>query len=435
MKTKTKLLCLLVTSLTLGACSSENRYIDTNQLKELIDQRKNNSNQEASSVTDDTNQETSSTVSTETNSATGETSQETGSTVSTDTSSTDSSSTKSLSKNKLEIDPKQVFSEKGEAYQLPKDLAKYVNTYKGEIDDTAFQISIKEDGTYLQLDIRYGQIESASQSNYSYFDENNTYQTTLLNATVAGKPAGKIERIRLSRGIVVESFGSLYLIPLAYFETQDAYLDNNGQVNYTKTILASQLRKMITAHASTSTTNDSNTTTDKVSYPPKNNQELNNFYDNSSFDYQKKWQLSGSSLEQYSSIKDGNLSARSTWGMQAAPMTPTTDGISDIVAKGLKETFSPETISDTLAGQNAFYQFLPILPFSNIDPITARFLDLEKEAIYDKEGKKIQADLAITYRYERSSYATSYALYNGIVYPLEESDGKYILQFPTTLGA
>lgn len=144
--------------------------------------------------------------------------------VDTEESSDTASEASSDSEEDKKIDPKKLTDEKGNAYEVPKDIEQLTGTYaayvKNEFSNQQkrVEVQINEDGSYTLLSVREN-TEAFSNPNL-YFDKNNQFQ----------KADKQYHIDTIESGVIVNAYGSNVLVPIQTTFSPMNYINESGKL-------------------------------------------------------------------------------------------------------------------------------------------------------------------------------------------------------------
>ncbi|HFR3341977.1 TPA: hypothetical protein ACHWCH_001390 [Streptococcus suis] len=303
----------------------------------------------------------------------------------------------------LDIDTKNLKIYKNletESYTGVDNIEDYVGTYKGYVEAfnglEEIQTAIFEDGTFQQIRTT---LAKDSQLEPVYVDESGVVQLVNTSTTVDGSNYDYLQSTSFRRGVLVELFDDVYLVPTGD-EVLTAIWDQTGQLNYTDALLSASLgwyNKPISSEE------------DWVGYYDSVNSQLN-WVDTVGVD----------SIDSFDYFQEGKLFGKNDFTNSASPMQKSED-IVDIVKNSLNVTLNREAVSSHISNLNDLYQYTSIgnTKIESIAPGTP---------IYDgKTGEKYE----VIYGFKYEDYPIKFIAYTGDVFRIysgTEENGKYIGQ-------
>lgn len=303
----------------------------------------------------------------------------------------------------LDIDTKNLKiyrNSKIESYTVVDNIEDYVGTYKGYVESIAgleeIQTAIFEDGTYQQTETT---LVKNSELDPVYVDESGIVQLVNTSTTVDGSNYDYSQSARFKRGVLVEQFDNVYLVPLA-MENLSAIWDQKGQLNYTDALLSASLGWY---NRSTSSEED------WVGYYDSVKNKLNGL-DTVAVD----------SIDSFDYFQEGKYFGKSDSYTSTSPIQKSED-IVDIVKNSLNVTLNRETVSSHISNLNDLYQYANNgkTKIESIAPGTP---------IYDREtGEKYE--VIYGFKYEGYPNEIKFIAYTGDVFRIysgTEENGKYI---------
>ena len=338
----------------------------------------------------------------------------------------------------FEIDTSRLTDENsGESYKVPSSLSAYVGTYKGESPEiidhgdinrdkkaTKVELKINKDGTFYKL-VTTATFETAKMSEIEknnleptvggYFDTSHSFQTKPLSPTVSGINYYIFENIHLSRGVVVEKFGKLYLVEFSDWtkssDSKSPYLKENGEIDYLKSVFLPSMRSTMNYYS-------------KVI--PSNTEERNAYF-RGIINYEEEFHLSDN-LEQLDSISEGIVTASKT-------KLEKSDQVSDILKRSLSEQLTDEFFEKYISSENDLFQVAhgsymggdAYLSTNNGENLTYLPLSSDlKEKIYDAAGNLMKVDYGYFYEQDDGTKVLTVSVGQKIYTDVREQDGVFV---------
>ncbi|MGT2800515.1 hypothetical protein [Streptococcus marmotae] len=298
----------------------------------------------------------------------------------------------------LTLDPKTV-----EGFELSDLVKEAAGTYAGIVEREGshetkeYQVKINKDGTYLMLS---RQLTPSDTYTITYLDSTNTPQHKTLEPTVNGKQY-YIETNRnfsLQRGVVIERFGRLNLVPLKYDVPIMPFLDQNGKLDFTKGIISAAYKD------------------NKIDSIIDTDKELEAFL-RSHFDYSKKLP---ETLSSQFIFEAGKL-------MNDETEIPKSEAVETFLTQDLTESLAKEKMLQPITSANDLFQFI-FYSYVNISDLAPFKVLTDFSNVYTEDGQQVNPQYAIIADDYLYKGRTICAYYNGDIYFGPEDHGKFILR-------
>lgn len=232
-----------------------------------------------------------------------------------------------------------------------------------------------------------------------YVDESGVIQLVNTSTTVDGSNYDYLQSTVFRRGVLVELFDDVYLVPTVS-EDLTAIWDQTGQLNYTDALLSASLGW--------------------YNKPISSEEDWVGYYDSVNNQLHRGDLVGVDSIDSFDYFQEGKLFGKDDFSNSASPMQKSED-IVDIVKNSLNVTLNREAVSSHISNLNDLYQYTSIgnTKIESIAPGTP---------IYDsKTGEKYE----VIYGFKYGDYRTEFIAYTGDVFRIyqgTEENGKYIGQ-------
>lgn len=305
---------------------------------------------------------------------------------------------------------KLVRNSQEENYTVVDNIEDYVGTYKGYVKAdggvSEVQTAVFEDGTFQSI---ITPLQPWSEGDRFYLDGSGVVKEFKKGTTVDGATYNSVIDIKYNRGVLVEQFGNVYLVPTISSKDLNVVVDETGQINYTDSLLSTAL----------------------LSYnkPIGTDEEWSDFYQNLKNDFEDENTLYLDNLDLKSYFADGEYYEAISYS-EREQVKDLEGEVSDIVKNSLTESLNKTDVSEYVSSPNALFHLTHYVQdgrnvgvvkgqeqFEIIPPGTA---------IYDKStGEQYE----VIYGFEYGSSGGPFYAYVGdvfrIIYGTEEN-GKYI---------
>ncbi|HEM3531897.1 hypothetical protein [Streptococcus suis] len=312
-------------------------------------------------------------------------------------------SSKALTPN-LDIDTKNLKISRNseeESYSVVDNIQNYVGTYKGYVEVynglVEIQTAIFEDGTFQQIRIP---LPKTSNLTIEYVNESGVVKEVDPTTTVNGSNYKYVDGVTFLRGVLIEQFDNVYLVPSEKPVYLRSIWDQTGNLNYTNGLLSESLvwfRKPISSE-----------------------EDWADFYESVKLSLNWSDIITISNFEPFSYFKDGEYYEKEQNDISASPLQKS-DEVADIVKYSLNEILNREAVSSHISSLNDLFQ-------------TTTLLDVEIESIpqgttiYDSEtGEKYE--VIYGFKYDGQYNEKEFIAYTGDVFRIyigTEENGKYI---------
>ncbi|HFR4576890.1 TPA: hypothetical protein ACHWJ6_001241 [Streptococcus suis] len=306
---------------------------------------------------------------------------------------------------------KLVRNSQEENYTVVDNIEDYVGTYKGYISSrgggvSEVQTAVFEDGTFQRI---LTPLVTESAMGRYYLDSSGVVKEFKKGTTVDGVTYDDLYHIIYERGVLVEQFGNVYLVPTISSKYLNVVVDETGQINYTDSLLSTAL----------------------LSYnkPISTDEEWSDFYQNLKNDFEDDNTLYLDDFDSWAYFADGEYYEAISYS-EREQVKDLEGEVSDIVKNSLTESLNKTDVSEYVSSPNALFHLTHYVQdgrnvgvvkgqeqFEIIPPGTA---------IYDKStGEQYE----VIYGFEYGSSGGPFYAYVGdvfrIIYGTEEN-GKYI---------
>ena len=296
------------------------------------------------------------------------------------------------------------------------NIEDYVGTYKGYITRGAdgvleVQTAVFEDGTFQRIMTNFATLNGSSDY---YVDSSGDVKQSKNITTIDGKTYDDIVNIGYARGVLIEKFGNVYLVP-TMTQPLNVVIDETGQLNYTDSLLSSAL----------------------LSYnkPISTDVDWSDFYQNLKNDFEEKTTLKLDNLDLESYFADGEYYLSFNHSDKNLQVKFLEGEVSDIVKNSLTESLNKTDVSEYVSGPNALLHltyYNESIRIGNLENGSAQFEIIPPgTAIYDKNtGEQYEVIYGFVYQdpFETAGSKQFYA-YVGDVFRIitgSEENGKYI---------
>lgn len=303
-----------------------------------------------------------------------------------------------------------------ENYTVVDNIEDYVGTYKGYITRGAdgvleVQTAVFEDGTFQRIMTNFATLNGSSDY---YVDSSGDVKQSKNITTIDGKTYDDIVNIGYARGVLIEKFGNVYLVP-TMTQPLNVVIDETGQLNYTDSLLSSAL----------------------LSYnkPISTDVDWSDFYQNLKNDFEEKTTLKLDNLDLESYFADGEYYLSFNHSDKNLQVKFLEGEVSDIVKNSLTESLNKTDVSEYVSGPNALLHltyYNESIRIGNLENGSAQFEIIPPgTAIYDKNtGEQYEVIYGFVYQdpFETAGSKQFYA-YVGDVFRIitgSEENGKYI---------
>ncbi|HGK7332376.1 hypothetical protein ACHBHL_02540 [Streptococcus sp. A27] len=309
---------------------------------------------------------------------------------------------------------KLVRNSQEENYTIVDNIEDYVGTYKGYVTTTdgisEVQTAVFEDGTFQSI---ITPLQTWGSERY-YLDGSGVVKE-FKGTTVDGATYDYVMDIKYDRGVLVEQFGNVYLVPTISSKRLNVVVDETGQINYTDSLLSTAL----------------------LSYnkPISTDEEWSDFYQNLKNDFEDDSTLYLDNLDLKSYFADGEYYLSFNHNNKHLQVKDLEGEVSDIVKNSLTESLNKTDVSEYVSSPNALLNlthFTRNIRIASLENGKSQFEIIPPgTAVYDKStGEQYEVIYGFVYQdeFETSGSKTFYA-YVGDVFRIidgTEENGKYI---------
>ncbi|MGQ7355970.1 hypothetical protein ACTGZM_02795 [Streptococcus suis] len=312
---------------------------------------------------------------------------------------------------------KLVRNSQEENYTVVDNIEDYVGTYKGYVpvfgggfsDVKEVQTVVFEDGTFQRIFTKL-----ANGIERYYLDGSGVVKEFKKGTTVDGATYDNVLDITYDRGVLVEQFGNVYLVPTISPKALNVVVDETGQVNYTDSLLSTAL----------------------LSYnkPISTDEEWSDFYQNLKKDFEDDNTIYLDDFDFWAYFADGEYYEAISYS-ERIQVKDLEGEVSDIVKNSLSESLNKTDVSEYVSSPNALLnltKFAHYIRIASLENGEAQFEIIPPgTAVYDKStGEQYEVIYGFVYQdpFETSGNKVFYAYVGDvfrIIYGTEEN-GKYI---------
>ncbi|HFI0346463.1 TPA: hypothetical protein ACGOWL_001921 [Streptococcus suis] len=311
---------------------------------------------------------------------------------------------------------KLVRNSQEENYTVVENIEDYVGTYKGYITTTdgvsEVQTAVFEDGTFQRI---MTPLVTGTEGGRYYVDGSGVVKEFKKGTTVDGTTYDYVNGVQYDRGVLVEQFGNVYLVPTISPKELNVVVDETGQVNYTDSLLSTAL----------------------LSYnkPISTDEEWSDFYQNLKNDFEDDNTLYLDNFDLWAYFADEEYYEALNYRNRNLQVYDLEGEVSDIVKNSLTESLNKTDVSEYVSSPNALLNltyFNRNIRIASLENGEAQFEIVPPgTAIYDKStGEQYEVIYGFVYQDEfETDGGKSFYAYVGDVFRIitgNEENGKYI---------